>query len=123
MKSIAPNLSIAKATSASTSASFRRSVRLNAQPAPISPASAAPCSSSTSAETTLAPAEVKARASPAPMPLAPPVTMATRPLMPFMDASFRCLDDDRQPALRTQRLHVEDGAFFLDAKLAFLLDQ
>ena len=48
---------------------------------PISAASASPFSALRSATTTIAPRAARARATAAPMPLAPPVTMAEDPVM------------------------------------------
>ena len=78
----APNASKARSASASTLCGFETSVSTASSSAPVSRSEAAVASRasrSTSARTTRMPSSAKRCASPRPIPLAAPVTTATRP--------------------------------------------
>uniref|UniRef100_A0A804M6R3 Uncharacterized protein n=1 Tax=Zea mays TaxID=4577 RepID=A0A804M6R3_MAIZE len=74
-----PCAATARATVASTCASSVTSHRAYAHRGPTDAATASPSASCTSAITTVAPLEANSRAAASPIPLAPPVTMATFP--------------------------------------------
>src|SRR5262245_10541252 len=74
-----PNCATAKSTSACTSSAFETSVSRNATASPSSLATSFPRSAFTSAMTTRAPSAANSSTVARPIPLAPPVTMATFP--------------------------------------------
>src|SRR4051794_7833868 len=126
-----PNRPTAKSTSACTSSASETSARWNAASSPSFAASSSPCSWSTSAMTTCAPSPTNSSAVARPIPLAPPVTIATFPdsswpmsdlLDPVVDARVHpvCREDgvdlrevvvvDRPPQRADVVLHLGDGA-------------
>src|SRR5581483_4944464 len=74
-----PKRATVKSTSSWTSSALATSVRLNAAAGPSRAAAASPRAASTSATTTCAPSSTKSSTVASPIPLAPPVTIATFP--------------------------------------------